>query len=63
MFCIFFLGMINFGMGFRYVNIFLTVCDISLINYKIIVKKENIIGQVIEEEVKKFCVRLFEEEI
>lgn len=63
MFCIFFLGMINFGMGFRYVNIFLIVCDILLINYKIIVKKENIIGQVIEEEVKKFCVRLFEEEI
>lgn len=63
MFCIFFLGMINFGMGFRYVNSCLMVCDILLINYKIIVKKENIIGQVIEEEVKKFCVRLFEEEI
>lgn len=61
--CIFLSGMINSGMGPRHVNTFLTACDIPPINHKTIAKKENIIGQVIEEEAKKSCARSLEEEI
>lgn len=61
--CIFLSGMINSGMGPSHVNTFLTACNIPPINHKTIAKKENIIGQIIEEEANKSCARSLEEEI